>query len=78
MWEFIFIKLLLKICYCNNNTSAFNSDEGEDMKYLHTMVRDGYMAFIRCPDNISIELLQKGEPLLVDQRWANEPNVGHW
>ena len=40
--------------------------------------RDGYMAFIRSPDNISIELLQKGKPLALNDRWAKQPNVGHW
>ncbi|KTD72420.1 VOC family protein [Legionella tucsonensis] len=40
--------------------------------------RDGYMAFIRSPDNISIELLQKGEPLPIQEPWASEPNTGHW
>ncbi|MDR3502728.1 MAG: VOC family protein [Legionella sp.] len=40
--------------------------------------RDGYMAFIRSPDNISIELLQKGEPLPIEEPWASAPNVGQW
>ncbi|MDP3559471.1 MAG: VOC family protein [Legionellaceae bacterium] len=40
--------------------------------------RDGYMAFIRSPDNISIELLQQGNPLPIQEPWASEPNVGHW
>ena len=40
--------------------------------------RDGHMAFIRSPDNISIELLQKGEPLPEDTKWANTPNIGKW
>ncbi|KTC91476.1 VOC family protein [Fluoribacter dumoffii] len=40
--------------------------------------RDGYMAFIRSPDNISIELLQKGEPLPLQEPWASAPNVGYW
>ncbi|MCW8399095.1 VOC family protein [Legionella sp. PATHC038] len=40
--------------------------------------RDGRMAFIRSPDNISIELLQKGEPLPIQERWASAPNIGHW
>lgn len=40
--------------------------------------RDGHMAFIRSPDNISIELLQKGERLPIDERWASEPNKGNW
>lgn len=40
--------------------------------------RDGNMAFIRSPDNISIELLQKGERLPANPRWENEPSVGSW
>ncbi len=40
--------------------------------------RDGYMAFIRSPDNISIELLQKGERLSPQEPWLSAPNVGHW
>lgn len=40
--------------------------------------RDGHMAFIRSPDNISIELLQKGEPLPIQEPWASASNIGHW
>ena len=40
--------------------------------------RDGYMAFIRSPDGISIELLQKGEPLPVQEPWLSMPNTGIW
>lgn len=40
--------------------------------------RDGYMAFIKSPDNISIELLQKGEPLAVSEPWSSMPNIGEW
>ncbi len=40
--------------------------------------RDGHMAFIRSPDNISIELLQKGEPLPIQEPWASAQNVGQW
>lgn len=40
--------------------------------------RDGYMAFIRSPDNISIELLQAGERLAPAEPWASMPNTGHW
>ena len=40
--------------------------------------RDGWMAFIRSPDNISIELLQKGERLAPAEPWASMPNTGHW
>ncbi len=40
--------------------------------------RDGYMAFVRSPDNISVELLQKGEALPPKEPWASMPNDGHW
>ncbi|NNJ71682.1 MAG: lactoylglutathione lyase [Enterobacterales bacterium] len=40
--------------------------------------RDGHMAFVRSPDNISIELLQKGEALPVAEPWASMPNSGKW
>jgi len=40
--------------------------------------RDGHMAFVRSPDNISIELLQKGDALAPEEPWASMPSVGHW
>ena len=40
--------------------------------------RDGHMAFVRSPDNISIELLQKGDALPVQEPWASMENSGHW
>ena len=40
--------------------------------------RDGHMAFVRSPDNISIELLQKGEALPQKEPWASMPNTGEW
>ena len=40
--------------------------------------RDGRMAFVRSPDNISIELLQKGGSLPVQEPWASMENSGHW
>ena len=40
--------------------------------------RDGHMAFVRSPDNISIELLQKGDSLPVQEPWASMENTGHW
>ena len=45
---------------------------------LHRPPRDGYMAFVRSPDLISVELLQKGEPLPVKEPWASMPSVGEW
>ena len=40
--------------------------------------RDGHMAFLRTPDNISIELLQKGGPLAPREPWASAGNIGEW
>jgi lactoylglutathione lyase len=40
--------------------------------------RDGHMAFVRSPDNISIELLQAGQALAPAEPWASMPNTGHW
>ncbi|NRF66356.1 VOC family protein [Aquincola sp. S2] len=40
--------------------------------------RDGRMAFVRSPDNISIELLQAGTPLAPAEPWASMPNTGAW
>jgi lactoylglutathione lyase len=40
--------------------------------------RDGHMAFVRSPDNISVELLQAGPALPPAEPWASMPNVGSW
>lgn len=40
--------------------------------------RDGHMAFVRSPDGISIELLQKGDALVPAEPWASMPNSGSW
>jgi lactoylglutathione lyase len=40
--------------------------------------RDGYMAFIRSPDGISIELLQDGQPLPPQEPWVSMANTGNW
>lgn len=40
--------------------------------------RDGHMAFVRSPDNISVELLQKGKNLRVKEPWASMENIGEW
>jgi lactoylglutathione lyase len=40
--------------------------------------RDGRMAFVRSPDNISVELLQAGNALPAAEPWASMPNVGEW
>lgn len=40
--------------------------------------RDGHMAFVRSPDGISIEFLQKGKALPPQEPWVSMPSVGHW
>ena len=40
--------------------------------------RDGHMAFVRSPDNVSIELLQEGDALAPVEPWASMENTGHW
>ena len=45
---------------------------------IHRPPRDGRMAFVRSPDNISIELLQNGAALPPQEPWASMPNSGHW
>ena len=40
--------------------------------------RDGHMAFVRSPDDISVELLQAGKPLPPREPWASMPNTGEW
>mgnify|MGYP006089329201 CR=1 FL=1 len=40
--------------------------------------RDGHMAFVRSPDNISIELLQRGDSLPQEEPWASMKSEGHW
>lgn len=40
--------------------------------------RDGRMAFVRSPDNISIELLQSGNPLEIQEPWKSMKSIGHW
>ena len=45
---------------------------------IHRPPRDGRMAFVRSPDNISIELLQKGSPLPPAEPWVSLQNIGEW
>lgn len=40
--------------------------------------RDGHMAFVRSPDNISVELLQRGKPQAPKEPWASAENIGSW
>ena len=45
---------------------------------IHRPPRDGHMAFVRSPDGISVELLQKGAPLPPAEPWKSMPNTGTW
>jgi lactoylglutathione lyase len=45
---------------------------------IHRPPRDGYMAFIKSPDGISIELLQRGGAKSPQEPWASMPNTGTW
>jgi lactoylglutathione lyase len=45
---------------------------------IHRPPRDGMMAFVRSPDNQSIELLQKGAALAPKEPWTSMANTGHW
>ena len=45
---------------------------------IHRPPRDGRMAFVRSPDRISVELLQKGEAQPPQEPWASMPNTGVW
>ncbi len=40
--------------------------------------RDGHMAFVRSPDNVSVEILQRGDNLAPQEPWASMENTGHW
>ena len=51
--------------------------QGAGVKILRPP-RDGHMAFVRSPDQISIELLQRGEALPPREPWASMPNHGEW
>ena len=45
---------------------------------LNRPPRDGRMAFVRSPDNISVEILQAGGALEIKEPWASMENIGHW
>ena len=45
---------------------------------IHRPPREGRMAFVKSPDGISVELLQKGDNLPVAEPWASAPNIGSW
>lgn len=66
------------LAYEVDDIYAFCAHLQENGVIINRPPRDGSMAFIRSPDGISIELLQKGQPLPVAEPWASLPNTGSW
>lgn len=51
----------------------------QDMGYtINRPPRDGHMAFVRSPDEISVELIQNGSALAAKEPWSSMPNTGKW
>ncbi|MEJ8474495.1 VOC family protein [Roseibium algae] len=66
------------LAYEVDNIYDFCAQLAEKGVIINRPPRDGRMAFVRSPDNISIELLQKGEALEKAEPWASMPNTGEW
>lgn len=66
------------IAYRVDNIYSLCADLMQKGVVINRPPRDGRMAFIRSPDNISIELLQTGKPLPAAEPWLNMPNTGKW
>ena len=66
------------VAYAVENISASCQRLADAGYTINRPPRDGRMAFVRTPDNISIELLQDGDALAPADPWASAPNIGHW
>ncbi|MDP1931059.1 MAG: VOC family protein [Gammaproteobacteria bacterium] len=66
------------LAYCVKDIHATCARLQEKGVTINRPPRDGRMAFIRSPDNISIELLQEGAPLAPQEPWQSMPNTGKW
>ncbi len=66
------------LAYRVDDIYALCSDLADKGVVINRPPRDGYMAFIRSPDGISIELLQAGDPLPPQEPWASMENTGSW
>ena len=66
------------LCYEVENIYEFCSTLLKKGIVINRPPRDGYMAFIKSPDEVSIELLQKGKKLQPKDPWKNMKNVGIW
>lgn len=66
------------LAYCVKDIYATCAELQSKGVTINRPPRDGRMAFIRSPDNISIELLQEGAPLPPQEPWQSMPNTGKW
>ncbi len=66
------------LCYAVDNIYDFCAKLQADGVVINRPPRDGRMAFIKSPDGISIELLQIGEPLPLQEPWQSMANTGTW
>ena len=66
------------LAYAVDDIYQFCADLMEKGVVINRPPRDGHMAFVRSPDNISIELLQKDGPLKLQEPWASMKNIGAW
>ncbi|MCZ6829615.1 MAG: VOC family protein [Gammaproteobacteria bacterium] len=66
------------LAYAVNNIYALCQKLMDAGVTINRPPRDGYMAFVRSPDGISIELLQRGDPLPLKEPWASMESVGAW
>ncbi|MGJ8690554.1 MAG: VOC family protein [Gammaproteobacteria bacterium] len=66
------------LAYCVKDIYATCAHLLKEGVTINRPPRDGRMAFIRSPDNISIELLQEGNPLAPQEPWQSMPNTGKW
>ena len=66
------------LAYCVKDIYATCEHLRNEGVTINRPPRDGRMAFIRSPDNISIELLQEGEPLPPQEPWLSMANTGKW
>jgi lactoylglutathione lyase len=66
------------ICYAVDDIYAACQRLMDGGVTINRPPRDGRMSFVRSPDGISVEFLQKGPPLPPAEPWASMPNVGEW
>ena len=66
------------LAYATDDIYALCASLQEKGIVINRPPRDGKMAFVKSPDGISVELLQKGEPLEPAEPWASMENVGSW